>query len=551
MRRHGVWLVPLVLVLLAIGWIPQASAHAYLDASTPAPNGNATNGTSVLALRFTEVMDPDHTRATIEGPEGPIQPTDLDVPPDRPRVLRVEVEPLPPGSYELTWTSFSIDSHVDRGRLAFSVGSASLEDPVEPQPRQPGLLDPGLSFAETFGRVLFLLGALVAVGLPIYLSEVEPEDRALEAGSPLVVGAGVTGALGSLILIGVLVARLQAPLMETLATLPGLYMIGKTLLLATVAGVGLGWRSQGPLGGRSRIFLVVIPAVLALVLHSMSGHGVLEAASRRSAAGHFAMTVHLVAAGLWLGGLVGLVSTTRSVEGLVERIQAFTPLAVASVVALAATGLVQAFFHLPTVSALWTSGFGWALVVKTLLFGVVLLFGAWHGFALPKRLASGLSDRLSFQRSGRAEVVALGGVILAAAVMGVLPVPEEGIQRDPGPRAVFEEGGSLPGYDYRLALLEDPIRAEEPIPAELRIRSTSSASLADVTVNASLEGPQGHTEAVAFADAEPTGPADTARLWRSDPVRLPVDGNWTVTVRMDLPTGTVTERIPVTVLPPS
>lgn len=548
MRFSATARASVLLLALSTVLVPGALAHAYLDASNPAPNGVTANGTQVLALGFTEVVDPDHMRVSLEGPAGPVQPSDLDVPSDRPSVLRVEVDPLEPGAYRLEWTSFSIDGHVDRGRLAFTVGDAPLGEPIEPEARQAGLIDPTLSGLETVGRLLFLLGALVAFGLPVYTSEVEPDEVVPAVTVRLLAAAGLAGALGALVLTGVLIGRLEASTAAALSTLPGLFLVGKTVALAAVAGIAFHLRGSEHTPSRRLLLGAVLPAGIALVLHSMGGHGVLAATSKESAAGHVAMTVHLAAGGLWLGGLVGLLATVRGIEGLVRRIRAFTPLAIASVLSLGATGLVQAYVHLPSVSALWSSGFGWALVVKTCLFGIVLAFGAWHGFVLPGRLEDGRSEEGSFTRSGRTEAFVLGGVVLAASVMGVLPVPDEGVELEEGPRAVFEEPRQLPGHEYRVVLVDDPIRAGVPIPVELLVRSTSSADLEDASVQARLSGPGNETVDVDLAPEEPGEPSNVERTWRADPIVFPSSGSWTLSLEMALANGNVTERIPVRVL---
>ena len=81
---------------------------------------------------------------------------------------------------------------------------------------------------------------------------------------------------------------------------------------------------------------------------------------------------------MWLGGLVGLLVIWRTLPGL-RRVPAlsvvvprFSNVALVSVVVLAGTGIGEAIVHMPAVNALWETGFGQAMLVKTGLLIVAL-----------------------------------------------------------------------------------------------------------------------------------------------------------------------------------
>lgn len=536
----------LVAILTAAG---TGQAHAYLDASTPPPNGTTVEGKTVLAVRFTEVIDPDHTRVRLEGPHGASIPTVLDQPVDRPRVLRIEVAPLAPGSYELAWSSFSIDSHVDHGTVPFTVAKTAAPGTGDVQAFDPGAQDPTLVALETVGRLLFLLGALAAFGLPIYVLEIDPGDGIPEGTGAVLVASGIAGVAGAGLLFTIMVERLGTGPWPAASTLPGRFLLGKAALLTTIT-VAACWMRRAPDRRATRALVVSLVAAMGtLVLHSMSGHGVLEMSSRDSAAGHVAMTLHLAASGAWIGGLVGLLLTVRHRGALVERIRAFTPLAIVSVLAIGATGLVQAYVHLPSLAALWMSGFGWALLAKTGLFVSVLGLGAWHGFGLPQRLEAGSHGRASFLSSGTGEVVLLGLVVLAAGVMGALPVPPEEVNREDGPLAILEEDRRLPNHDIRLRILDDPLRAGETVPVDLTVQPTSSVGVAETRVEVNATGPGNRSIDLDLAPVGETGAADTGRLWRDRAVTFPHAGNWTLTLELTGTSGSTVERFAVQVQP--
>src|SRR5436305_1733987 len=74
--------------------------------------------------------------------------------------------------------------------------------------------------------------------------------------------------------------------------------------------------------------------------------------------------LHVAAASVWLGGLVGLVLL---LQGPGERrlpLRRFSNLALTSVAVLAATGVLRAFSELRAFGQLWSTGYGRVLVVK-------------------------------------------------------------------------------------------------------------------------------------------------------------------------------------------
>ena len=97
--------------------------------------------------------------------------------------------------------------------------------------------------------------------------------------------------------------------------------------------------------------------------------------------------VHLVAMTAWIGGLGALMAglwVLRDHRGPRERvarvIARFSPLAVACVALLAATGVYRVAIQAAGASAYLSSGYGRALAIKLGLFGVLLVFGALSRF---------------------------------------------------------------------------------------------------------------------------------------------------------------------------
>jgi copper transport protein len=95
--------------------------------------------------------------------------------------------------------------------------------------------------------------------------------------------------------------------------------------------------------------------------------------------------VHLVAAAVWLGGIVALVLAfrtmpdVRSLAGIVRR---FSDVAIFVVAVVAVTGVTMAWIILPGAAELTSTGYGLALLVKIALVLVLIGLGAFNRYRL-------------------------------------------------------------------------------------------------------------------------------------------------------------------------
>ena len=89
--------------------------------------------------------------------------------------------------------------------------------------------------------------------------------------------------------------------------------------------------------------------------------------------------LHLGSAAVWVGGLVALLSLLRATVGddavRVAAARRFSTVALAAVVVLAASGVGRALTELDSVSQVWSTSYGRALIVKTVLFLPLLAVG--------------------------------------------------------------------------------------------------------------------------------------------------------------------------------
>ena len=152
-------------------------------------------------------------------------------------------------------------------------------------------------------------------------------------------------------------------------------------LLATVVCIGAVMTATT---GSAAAWLLV--AVAAAALPALAGH---SSGLGDHALATTAGVAHVVAAVVWMGGLVALgVHAARRDLPLLRPVQRFSTIALVSIVLLAASGAANAYTRLDNAGQLFTTGYGQVLVTKTLLIvtlGILgwVIRGADHRHARP------------------------------------------------------------------------------------------------------------------------------------------------------------------------
>lgn len=144
-------------------------------------------------------------------------------------------------------------------------------------------------------------------------------------------------------------------------------------------------------------------------------------------------TGHLLAAGVWLGTLLVLLSvglsSARSAAGedvtavssLVDR---FSPVALTAAIVLGATGALTAFLYVDEIPQLWETSYGRVLLLKSGLFGLTAALGAYNWRRVRPGIA-GPGGVTRLQRFGTAELLVAAVLLLVTAWLVHLPMPHE------------------------------------------------------------------------------------------------------------------------------
>jgi len=203
-------------------------------------------------------------------------------------------------------------------------------------------------------------------------------------------------------------------------------------------------------GNIVRRLVALFLSAVALVLQAAIGH-----AGATGTGLAISESLHLLAAGAWLGALLPLLITLRLLPAsdaarICER---FTPIGLAAVLVLGGTGIVQGLQLIGSIPALFGTGYGRIALLKAAFFLLALAFAARNRLSLTDRLAGAAPDRAKRQlrRSITAETAIGLLIVLAAGLLASLP---PGVHEQP----------DWPFPDrFSLVAMEDPDLRQEVI----------------------------------------------------------------------------------------
>ena len=467
--RRSTAAVLTAVVLLACALPATADAHAFLASSTP-PNGTSlARAPKVVSLRFSEAVSPALTRIKIFDANGSERPGVRVAQGPSPKDLRVTLPHLATGAYRIAYSTVSeLDLHATRGAIVFGAGTTA------PPIAEAASATPRTSVTESVAHIFDLISLSLLIGVSALLA----------AGLPAVVRARISRfalvALPALLLAGAMALAgkgSQFPLRQVLLSTDwGHAILARELAIVAVLGA-LALR-------RPRIALaLLVPVALA---EAASGH-----AASLDVAATLAIAAHILAAGVWVGGLIALALVLPGLErrDVLDSLRRFGSIAAASVAIVVVTGLYSAGRQVASLDALLSTTYGWSLVVKI---GLLVATGALGllGFAAVRRLRPSLPLLA-------AEAVAATGMLIAASLL-LSSAPANGPQFAPAPptivgtKLVTGNAADLlvdlaatpnrPGQNFVTATILDTLR---PSPGALRrVSLTFSRGTQRVTARA-------------------------------------------------------------------
>jgi copper transport protein len=327
------------------------------------------------------------------------------------RTLTIPLRPhLGNGAYSVRWSIVSDDGHREEGVLAFAVGAGT------PAPQSVLGARVALTWGSVVFRTLYYLGLLAAAGAAVFWLL----TRRL-------LGESLRRPLAQLLFVALLAAFVGGSGM--LHAAPSGTRFALVLKIALVVSLAAAAAAALAPSVPRLVPVAAAGALLLLAVPPLSGHALDRDQPRALSA--VADLAHLAAAAVWLGGLAALVyvvpRATRDQQLRGAAARRFSSAALAAVVVLAATGLIRALTELSAVSQVWSTSYGRALIVKTAIFLPLVAVGRRNRTVLIRVFAR-------LRRSAAAEVVAIGGIVVAVAVLTQLrPGTESGSARAASP----------------------------------------------------------------------------------------------------------------------
>lgn len=404
-RRRLLMTAVLLLVGSGLLALPQpAWGHAFEVDTRPLQGARLAAPPDEIVLQFTEPVEQASAEVNIRLSSGePAGTGEMRFESDS-RVLRVPLLEASDGIYVADWRVIAtIDGHVTAGQLAFAAGSAGGDIPAREATAQP--LRP-LPLAASW---LLLAGFGLAAGglvLQRFLPVPAPVRGLLRTLTRLGLLAAVTAALAHLLLSGLTAPSTNSDGLTALSLTRADLATALTAVFLLIALVTTAWRHR--------------PGV-SLLLVAAAGFSWAARSHAGVVAGDWAAAVdslHLLAAGTWVGSLVGVTfalwSTHRQQDetGMLPLVAAYARLALPLVALTVLTGIIAATQLLTGLDNLVASAYGQTLSVKTVLvLGAIAVAALAHFRGLPSGKLAELR-RMTTTESGALAAVLLGSALL-------------------------------------------------------------------------------------------------------------------------------------------
>jgi copper transport protein len=371
-----------------------AEAHAAVVSSQPEPGQELATAPGVVVLEFSEPLNVALSRASV------VDPNDrrFGGNPTGEREIRIPLSTNAPGVYRVEWISVStLDGHTLRGSFRFGVG-------VSPGPGAGGELGTSPQGSDLIVAVLRAVeyaSLLLVIGM-LLIRHLARAARLEWVRPRLRLALGLTLLSGLTVVVGeaVTAAGFASPgaILDYLGT--GSSGAARTLriLAEAIAFVAA-------LLGRPQVAMVSL--AVAVIALAASGH------AAAVSLGLPVDALHLVAAGLWAGGILAL-ATVRPPggwRGTAGRtiLEGFSAVAIPAFLLTVATGVLRGIQELSGLRDLLATSYGQVLSLKVLaVLGMVpLSVLAWRRVLGTPRFEAGLA------------ILVIG----AASVLAAFPLP--------------------------------------------------------------------------------------------------------------------------------
>ena len=295
-------------------------------------------------------------------------------------------------------------------------------------PKGPGGPPPGFSYTDALKELIRFVGSFLAVGAIGFRFGIIRRVRGMTDEARTILRADNAALMGILGILLIALSTLGAPYIQSLMehktyaeSLPkNLNPFELKLAMLALAFIGFALvRARPSIGWAIAAIAVVIVVLQPLYTDRFSNK---------------VNAVHILAASTWLGtllvlaivGMRGVINSAASGQArailVADLVNSFSPLALTASAIVAITGVTIAWLHLKRISALYTTSYGIALLVKLALVLVVVVLGAWNWRRVRPSLGAEGSEH-TIRKSSRMELTFAALVLIATSVLVTLPSP--------------------------------------------------------------------------------------------------------------------------------
>jgi copper transport protein len=390
--KKKTYIIFAVIFYLSLTLFPSVpSAHAYIVESSPSENELVKQPPKEISIQFDEPIQPKFNSIKVTDSNGKrVDKRNVKIDPNNPTVLIAGLKNnLPNDTYRIQWKVVSDDGHPVQGVIPFQIGTvaeqggASIKTETKNyMPRADLVIIRWLqyiSIACYTGLFFFYL-----IVMPKQLWQIHNVDKSLSKFIWLGFIVLSMSTIFSLPLQATMVLGSKwnevfsfDALEQILAyTLFGKIWFIQIGILMTLALTTHFWNMAD--STKKALSWVCLGLGMGLLLtRSFLSHAAAQENSFLTITSDF---LHLLAASVWVGCLIGLALLLRLYKKnetksfYLETVRNFSNWGILLVFLLTATGLFNAFQFIPTSAALFHTIYGKALMIKLILFFIMLIF---------------------------------------------------------------------------------------------------------------------------------------------------------------------------------
>jgi len=473
LRLSGAVLLALAAGLALGANTPGVQAHAWLVKSKPGAGEVVQSGPPEVLLWFNEDIEIQFSQVEVVNSSGErVDNDDFHIHSTRTQPGITMHLNVPNGTYTVIWDVLSaVDGHRTKGSFSYYVGEPDVAPPLDGggatvslSSGPPRGLEAGVRWLNIAAMAL-LIGAAAAPFLLLpagfeALREDTQEDEDAELGEAALVRISALASAFLVVVASALLLWLQAWSAggsPTAASAVGdilsdtrfgdiwfvrIALAGAALLFSMLVfrGASAPWWQPITAPGNTMWAALLLAALAIPVTTSLNSHA---AAADANNIQTMVDWVHLVAAGIWIGGLMQLLLAVAFVApyvsdraaflgGLVRR---FSLVALPTVSILVATGVLQSIGRLGGVGDLVDSDYGYTLLVKVVLLLPLLGLGAMNLLVIGPRFVRFARERAKellarlpawekrFRIAVVMELMLAGAILVATALLTNTPPP--------------------------------------------------------------------------------------------------------------------------------